>query len=110
MAQDMPEPCKFSSLDSCLKKFMWANKKVDLVVHLVFGLVLQVDNVETHSYTTSTPTGNYLQRSNFFFFGGGNELASVRNSHGLLSSLFNSSFLICLPLSLSFTPTPPEST
>ena len=39
----MPEPCKFPSLVSIQKRFMWAHKKVDLVPHPVVGVVLQVD-------------------------------------------------------------------
>ena len=30
MACDMPEPCKFPSLDSCQKTFLWTHKEVDL--------------------------------------------------------------------------------
>ena len=36
----MPESCKFLSLDSCQKRFLWANKEVDLFPHPVFSLVL----------------------------------------------------------------------
>ena len=43
---DMPEPCKFSSLDSCQKRFLWAHKEVDLAPHPVVGLVLQVGDTE----------------------------------------------------------------
>ena len=39
---DMPEPCKFPSLDSCQKSFLWTHKKVDLAPHPAIGLVLQV--------------------------------------------------------------------
>ena len=42
----MPEPGKFPSLDSCHKRFLWAHKEVDLDLHLVTGLVLQVGSVE----------------------------------------------------------------
>ena len=38
----MPEPCKFPSLDSCQKRFLWTPKEVDLAPHQVVGLVLQV--------------------------------------------------------------------
>ena len=37
----MPEPCKFPSLDSCQKRFLWTHKEVDLAPHPVVGLVLQ---------------------------------------------------------------------
>ena len=33
MAYDMPKPCKFSSLDSCQKRFLWTHKEVDLFLH-----------------------------------------------------------------------------
>ena len=41
----MLEPCKFPSLDSCQKRFLWTHKEVDLAPHPVIGLVLQVKNV-----------------------------------------------------------------
>ena len=41
MACDMPEACKFPSLDSCQKRFLWTHKEVDLVPHVV-GLVFKV--------------------------------------------------------------------
>ena len=31
-ACDMPEPCKFPSLDSCQKRLLWVQKEVDLAV------------------------------------------------------------------------------
>ena len=46
MACDMPEPCKFPSLDRCQKKFLWTHKEVDLAPHPVVGLVLQVRDAE----------------------------------------------------------------
>ena len=46
MVCDMPEPCKFPSLDSCQKRFLWTNKGVDLAPHQVVGLVLQVGDAE----------------------------------------------------------------
>ena len=42
VAFDTPEPCKFPSLDSCQKRFLWTHKEVDFAPHLVVGLVLQV--------------------------------------------------------------------
>ena len=41
MACDMPEPCKFPSLDSCQKRFLGTHKEVDLSPHPVVGLVIQ---------------------------------------------------------------------
>ena len=46
MACDMPEPCKFPSLDSCQKRYQWTHKKVDLAPHPVVGLVLQAGDAE----------------------------------------------------------------
>ena len=46
MACDMPEPCKFPSLGICQKRFLWTHMEVDLVPHLVVGLVLQVGDTE----------------------------------------------------------------
>ena len=46
MACDMPEPCKFPSLDSCQKRFLWTHKEVDLAPHPVVGLVLQIGDTE----------------------------------------------------------------
>ena len=46
MACDMPKLCKFLSLDSCQKGFLWSHKEVDLAPHPVVSLVLQVGGVE----------------------------------------------------------------
>ena len=46
VACDMPEPCKFSSLDSYQKRFLWTHKEVDLAPHLVIGLVFHVGHAE----------------------------------------------------------------
>ena len=46
MVCDMSEPCKFPSLDSCQKRFLWIHKEVDLAPHPVVGLVLQVGDAE----------------------------------------------------------------
>ena len=45
MVSDMPELCKFLSLDSCQKSFLWTHKKV-LAPYLVIGLMLQVRGTE----------------------------------------------------------------
>ena len=39
----MPEPCRFPSLDSCQKRFLWTHKGVDLAMHPAVRLVLQGD-------------------------------------------------------------------
>ena len=46
VACNMPEPCKFPSLDSGQKKFLWTHKEADLAPHPVVGLVLQVGDTE----------------------------------------------------------------
>ena len=46
MVYDMPEPCKFPSLDSPQKKFLLAHKKVDLAPHPVIDLVLLARDAE----------------------------------------------------------------
>ena len=46
MACDMPEACKFPSLDSCQKRYRWTHKEVDLAQHAVVGLALQVGDAE----------------------------------------------------------------
>ena len=46
MACDIFKPCKFPSLDSCQKRFLRTHKEVDLALHPVIGLVLQVGNAE----------------------------------------------------------------
>ena len=43
---DMPALCKFLSLDSRQKRFMWTHKEVDLAPHPVVGLVLQGGDME----------------------------------------------------------------
>ena len=48
--RDMPEPCKFPSLYSCQKRFLWTNKEIDLAPHPVVSLVLQVGDTEKFSY------------------------------------------------------------
>ena len=42
----MPESCKFPSLDSCQKRFLWTHKRTDLARHSVVGPVLQIGNVK----------------------------------------------------------------
>ena len=46
MACDVPEPCKFLSLDSCQERFLWTHKKVDLAHPPVVALVLQEGDAE----------------------------------------------------------------
>ena len=60
VARGMPEPREFPSLDSCQKKFLWANKVVDLAQHQVVGLVLQGGNAEKFS------SGNWFRKPGSF--------------------------------------------
>ena len=46
MACDMTKPCKLLFLGSCQKRFLWTHKGVDLALHPVVGLVLQVGDTE----------------------------------------------------------------
>ena len=46
MVCDIPELCKFLSIDSCQKRFLWTHKGVDLFLHSVVGFVLQVGDME----------------------------------------------------------------
>ena len=50
-ACDMPKPCKFPSLDSCQKRFLWTHTEVDLAPHPIVGLVLQVGDSEKFPQT-----------------------------------------------------------
>ena len=49
VACDMPELCKFPSLDSC-RMFLWTHKEVDLASHPVVGFVLQVGDTEKFNH------------------------------------------------------------
>ena len=46
LACDMLEPCKFLSLDSCQKRFLYTYTEVDLAPHSDVGLVLQIGNTK----------------------------------------------------------------
>ena len=47
MVCDMPEPCKFPSLDTCQRRFLRTHREVDLASHIVvIGLVLQMRDAE----------------------------------------------------------------
>ena len=46
VACDMPEPCKFPSLDSCQKRFLWTHKRVHLAPQPVVDLVHPVGDAE----------------------------------------------------------------
>ena len=46
MACGVPEPCKFPSLDSCQKRFLWTHREVGIAPHSVVGLVFEVEDSE----------------------------------------------------------------
>ena len=58
----MPEQCKFPSLDSCQKRFLWTHKEVDLAPHSVVGLAFQVKDAEKF------PQALGLESVDHFFF------------------------------------------
>ena len=64
MACDMPEPCKFPSLDSCQKRFLG----VDLDPHPLFGLVLQVGDAEKFPQQLGFESRDFLGFFTFIFF------------------------------------------
>ena len=45
---DMPELCKFPSLDSCQMRFLWTHNKLDILLHTqsVSSLVPQIGDEE----------------------------------------------------------------
>ena len=57
MACDTPEPCKFPSLGSCQKRFLWPHKEADLAPHPVIALVLQVGDVEKFPHAIAFESG-----------------------------------------------------
>ena len=63
MASNLPKPCKFLSLDSCQKRFLWTHKEVYLAPHPVIGLVLQVEDREKFPHARG-----FKSMDLFFFF------------------------------------------
>ena len=61
---DMPEPCKFPSLDSCEKRFLWTQKEAELAPHPVISLVLPVGDTEkfchVHGFESLDPSTSSL--------------------------------------------------
>ena len=55
VACDTPEPCKFPSLDSCQKRFLWTHRKVDLARHQIVCSVLQVGDAEKFPQALGKP-------------------------------------------------------
>ena len=60
---DMPEPCKFPSLDSCQKKFLWTHKEVSLAPLPIIGVVLQVGDTEKFPHALGFESLNPFFRS-----------------------------------------------
>ena len=50
----MPKPCKFPSLDSCQKRFLWTHKGVDPALCPVNGLMFQVGDVGKFAHALLT--------------------------------------------------------
>ena len=61
VAYDMPELCRFPSLDSYHKRFLWTDNEVEFALHLVVGLVLQVGGAQTFPHTVG-----FESRDRFF--------------------------------------------
>ena len=68
VACDIPEPCKFPSLDSCQKRFLWTYKEVDLAPHPVVGLEHQVGDTETFPLVHGFERVDTFFLSSFFLF------------------------------------------
>ena len=60
----MPKPCKFPSLDSCQKRFLWNHKEVDLTPHPVISFVLQVGDTEKSVYALDLNSLPFFRVSN----------------------------------------------
>ena len=52
---DMHKPGKFTSLDSCQKRFLWTYKEIGPAPYLVNGLVLQVDKTTLYFRRSPAP-------------------------------------------------------
>ena len=71
MACDMPEPCKFSFLDSCQKRFPWTHKEVGHAPHPVVGLVPHLHHQRQNEQLNAICviiTPNRFSRANDFCF------------------------------------------
>ena len=64
VAWDMPEPCKFPSLDSCQTRFLWTHKEVDLVLHAVVSLVLKEGDRRSFLLHLDQKPGSFFQSRN----------------------------------------------
>ena len=58
----MPVPCKFPSLESCQKRFLWTHKKVVLAPPPVVGLVLQVGYAEMFPHALGFKSVDFFSR------------------------------------------------
>ena len=75
VACDMPEPCKFPSLDTCQKRFLWTHKEVDLAPHPNVGLVLHVGDAEKF------PRAPNFERLDLFLLFPGQQAGSMFHIH-----------------------------
>ena len=115
VAYDMPEPCKFWSLDCCQKRFLWTHKEVDHAPHPVVGLVLQVGDTEKFPHALrlesllphfSKPRGSlehHRLHSQFFFHFSlfSTALRDLENSRPVHFLMLFSHLFFCPPCLLS---------
>ena len=67
MVCDMPESCKFPSLNSCQRRFQWSHKEVDLAPHTVVGLVLKVGDTKKFPRALGFESLDHFLFFSFFF-------------------------------------------
>ena len=69
-ACEMPKPCKFLTLNSCQKRFLWTHKEDDLAQQPVVGLVLQVGDTEKFPHVLGFKSLDpfFSQQAGFMFY------------------------------------------
>ena len=60
---DMPEPCKFLSLDSCQKRFLWTQERVGLALHSHWSCAESSRCGEVSSSTWFQRPGSFLSET-----------------------------------------------
>ena len=60
--------CKFPSLDSCQKRFLWTHREADLAPHSVIGLVLKEEDTGKFSQALGFESLDLFLSLFFFFF------------------------------------------
>ena len=63
MACDMPEPCKFPSLDSCWKRFLWTHEEADLAQHPVVTSAPDYQQVSKLQTKASPSAGRHFNET-----------------------------------------------